>query len=129
MSNEQYLQVSYFVVLLLCVAAAIVVILFLRRPFEGIIARLSRKNFAEILRKLFWVGILFPALAGFFSVSFYGCSKTTYADVISKLPYLVEINQEQLAASLSQIVYAIFIWSVIILLLLWILARDKPNPS
>ncbi|MBW1642925.1 MAG: hypothetical protein JRJ76_08810, partial [Deltaproteobacteria bacterium] len=64
---------------------------------------------------LFFIGIIFPAMAGFFSVSFRSCSKQTYAKIIAERSYLIAKNQEQLSTSLTYIVIALFFWGVIVL--------------
>ena len=114
MTNEQYLVFSYFIVGLLSFGFAVATYLWLRHSFIGVTQAVHGK-LSLILRKLFFIGIILPALVGFFSVSFRSCSKETYAQIIADRSYLVAKNQEQLSTSLSYIVIALLLWGLIIL--------------
>ncbi len=114
MTNEQYLLVSYFTVGLLSLGFALAVYLWLRRSFIAVTQAVGGK-LSIILRRLFFIGIIFPALVGFFSVSFRSCLKTTYPQIIADRSYLVAKNQEQFSTSLSHIVVALLLWGLIIL--------------
>jgi hypothetical protein len=114
MTNEQYLVVSYFTVGLLSFAFALATYLLLRHSFIGV-TQAVRGKLSIILRRLFFIGIILPALVGFFSVSFRSCSKETYVQIIADRSYLVVKNQEQLSTSLSYIVIALLLWGLIIL--------------
>ena len=114
MTNEQYLVVSYFTVGLLSFAFALATYLLLRHSFIGV-TQAVRGKLSIILRRLFFIGIILPALVGFFSVSFRSCSKETYVQIIADRSYLVAKNQEQLSTSLSHIVIALLLWGLIIL--------------
>ncbi|OGX16200.1 MAG: hypothetical protein A2166_06750 [Omnitrophica WOR_2 bacterium RBG_13_41_10] len=74
----------------------------------------SKKNFSRVLGKLFFVGIVLPALVGFFSVTYKSCSKDVYEEVIADRSYLIERNREQVATSLQHIIGAVIVWSVIV---------------
>ena len=114
MTNEQYLVVSYFTVGFLSFAFSLTTYLLLRRSFIAI-TKVVRRRLSIFLRRLFFIGILFPALFGFLSVSFRSCSKNTYIQIIADRSYLVTKNQEQLSASLSYIAIALLLWGIIIL--------------
>ena len=114
MTNEQYLVVSYFTVGLLSLGFALATYLLLRHSFIAITQAVGGK-LSIILRRLFFIGIILPALFGFFSVSFRSCSKETYVQIIADRSYLVVKNQEQLSTSLSHIVVALLLWGLIIL--------------
>jgi len=114
MTNEQYLVVSYFTVGLLSLGFALATYLWFRQSFIAVTQAVGGK-LSIILRRLFFIGIIFPALVGFFSVSFRSCSKTTYGQIIADRSYLVAKNQEQLSTSLSHIVIALLLWGLIIL--------------
>lgn len=114
MTNEQYLVVSYFTVGLLSFAFALATYLLLRHSFIGV-TQAVRGKLSIILRRLFFIGIILPALVGFFSVSFRSCSKETYVQIIADRSYLVAKNLEQLSTSLSYIVIALLLWGLIIL--------------
>jgi len=125
MINETYLSVSYFTVFLLCFGLGTLVFLLLRRPFKETIDHLRQNKFSNILKKMFFIGIVLPALLGFLSVSFYSCSRQTFKDITSDLSYLISKNQEQLSASMSYIVLGIFVWCLIVFCVLWISSREK----
>jgi hypothetical protein len=114
MTNEQYLVVSYFTAGLLSFAFAFATYLLLRHSFIAV-TQAVRGKLSIILRRLFFIGIILPALGGFFSVSFRSCSKETYVRIIADRSYLVAKNQEQLSTSLSYIVIALLLWGLIIL--------------
>ena len=69
MANEQFLIVSYIVIGLLSLGFAMLTVVWLRGSFNDLMKAVS-ENLSGILKKLFVAGILFPAMAGFFSVSF-----------------------------------------------------------
>jgi len=62
------------------------------------------------------MGLLLPALAGFFSVSLRSCSNAfdTYDEIISDKSYMIHKNQEQLGASMFYISRALLIWGLIV---------------
>ena len=112
MSNEQYLIISYFFMGVICCVLPVIAYLFLRGSFTNIVSLLPGKHLSNILRKLFFIGILLPALLGFFSVSFKSCSVKTYEEVLEKRSYLVQKNKEQLSSSINHTVYALIFWSI-----------------
>lgn len=114
MTNEQYLVVSYFTTGLLSFAFALATYLLLRRSFIAV-TQTVRGKLSNILRRLFFIVIILPALAGFFSVSFRSCSRDTYVKIIAERSYLVAKNQQQLSTSLSCIVITLLLWGLIIL--------------
>jgi hypothetical protein len=114
MANEQFLIVSYIIIGLLSLGLAILTYILLRDSFTEIMKAVPEK-FSIILKRLLFIGIIFPAMAGFFSVSFRSCSKQTYAKIIAERSYLIAKNQEQLSTSLTYIVIALFLWGIIVL--------------
>jgi heme/copper-type cytochrome/quinol oxidase subunit 1 len=111
-SNEHYLIVSYFVVALACLVLSIVVYLLLWRSFSALTTKAPGGRFGHVLRKLFLIGIVLPAMAGFFSVSFHSCEG--YESIVGNRSYLVAKNQEQLRVSLSYVVIALLVWGALI---------------
>lgn len=124
MTNEQYLIVSYIAVGLISFGMGVAVYLWLRNSFTGVTDNLQVNHFSLILRRLFPIGIILPALAGFFSVSFRSCSKGTYQKIITDRAYLIEKNQEQLSATLDNISIALLVWCFLLLVAL-LITRQK----
>src|SRR5579863_7487783 len=104
MTNEHYLVVSSFVCAILSVSLASLVYLFLRRPFAGTAEAVAKRHLGAILKKLFPLGLYLPALAGFASVSYGSCQRTTYEAIIQSRSYLVQKNQEQVSVILLSLV-------------------------
>jgi hypothetical protein len=114
MTNEHYLVVSYF-----CVAATAVVVGFaaycwLRAPLHEVAAALPWKALRALLLRLFPAGIVLPALLGFVSVSYRGCNRQEYEKIVADRSYLVSKGQEQISASLTHVVWAVFAWCALI---------------
>jgi hypothetical protein len=118
MTNERYLIVSYFVGAAFSAGLGAAVYLFLRRPFAEVAAAVAGKRLSLLLKRLFPWGLLFPALLGFVSVSYEGCQRTTYEEVVQNRNYLVEKNQEQISSTLLHILFAVVFWDVLVLLVL-----------
>src|SRR5258708_10353196 len=117
MTNERYLIVSYFFCAALSVALVILVYLFLRRPFGDIADATSRNHVRSILKKLFPIGLLFPAVLGFVSVSYQSCGRRTYEKIVESRRYLVEKNQEQISSIFLSLLVAVFLLDVVCLFL------------
>lgn len=126
MTNERYLITSYFVGAALSVGLGTMVYLFLRRPFGGVADAVSGKRFSSLLKRLLPCGLLFPALLGFVSVSYHGCNRGTYEEIVQNRNYLVQKNQEQISSVLLYILVAVVFWNVIVVLILKY-ARDGRN--
>jgi hypothetical protein len=118
MTNEQYLIASYFVSAALSAGLGTLVYLFLRRPFRGVADAASGKRLPSMLKRLLPCGLVFPALLGFVSVSYRGCNRTTYEEIVQNRKYLVEKNQEQISTALLSTLVAVLFWDVIVLLIL-----------
>ena len=118
MTNERYLIASYFAGAALSAGLGSMVYLFLRRPFAGVADAASGKRLSSMLKRLLPWGLLFPALLGFVSVSYQGCGRTSYEEIVQNRSYLVEKNQEQISSVLLYILVAVVFWDVIVLLIL-----------
>src|SRR5437879_12810546 len=116
MTNDAYLVVSYFICGALSIALGTLVYLFLRRPFT-VVADAAPRKLRSILKRLFPIGLLFPAFLGFVSVSYQSCNRQTYAKIVENRSYLVEKNQEQISSTLLSILVAVLVWYAVILLL------------
>ena|SRR5437764_4312044 len=117
MTNDTYLVVSYVICAALSIALGCLVYFFLRRPFAVLADAAPGKYLRVILKSLFPVGLVFPALLGFTSVSYQSCSRQTYGKIVENRSYLVEKNQEQISSTLLSISAAVLVWDAAILLL------------
>ena len=125
MTNDKYLILSYVICAALSIILGTLVYLFLRRPFAGIVDASPNKHLRSILKRLFPIGLLFPALLGFVSVSYQSCDRQTYAKIVESRSYLVQKNQEQISSTLLSIVVAVVVWDVVILLLTKLAQRES----
>jgi hypothetical protein len=123
MTNEEYLVVSYFCVAAISVVIGVAAYLWLRTPFYQTASALPWKGLRELLSRLFPVGIVLPAVLGFVSVSYRGCNKQEYEKIIADRAYLVSKNQDQVSASLTHVIWAVFAWCALVVLLLAIKRR------
>ena len=114
MSNEQYLIVSYFVVALLCCGLGLMAYGWLRRPFDEVMEQIVASHLARPLRRVFPFGVVFPALAGFLSVSYQQCGKPPYEQIIVNRAYLVAKNQEQLSAGMDSVAWAVLVSAILV---------------
>lgn len=110
MNNEQYLIVSYFAVGAVAMVIGLTVYACLRRPLAGITLAFRNQPLGLILRRLFPVGLVMPALAGFLSVKYESCGRR-YAGVLSR-DYLIDKNQEQMAAAFVFVAAALIAWEL-----------------
>jgi hypothetical protein len=122
MNNEQFLIFSYFLVGTLVLAIGLAVYAYLHRSFAGIT---RDTHLGLILKRLFPLGVVLPALAGFLSVDYYGCHRN-YAKIIADRSYLVEKNQEQISTACLFLMVALLVWGVIVLISL---ATRPQNPT
>jgi hypothetical protein len=126
MSNEQYLVTSYFAVAALSVLFALVTFRCLGRSFTSLIEAAPWRGFSTLLPRVFPAGLLLPSLAGFFSVTYFGCDRSTYEKVISDRAYLVQANQRQISMSLWDLAIAVLLWAFIAVGVITIIRRgDK----
>lgn len=123
MTNEQYLLVSYFDIGFLSLGLGLATYLWLRLSFTGVTRDVPGRRLPQILRKLFSIGIVLPALAGFFSISFRSCTHETYDQIIADRAYLVAKNRMQVSTSLFHIVLALLAWGFIVFGVLLIIKR------
>lgn len=115
MNNEQYLILSYFVVGAMSILLAVTTYTLLRHSFNSLSKSVPGGRLGIILRKIFLLGVVFPALAGFFSVTYRSCDKTTYTEIIADRSYLVAKNQEQLETALLYICISLLVWGLLVI--------------
>jgi hypothetical protein len=129
MTNERYLIVSYFFCAALSVALGTLVYLFLRRPFAHIADATSRNHVRSMLKRLFPIGLLFPAVLGFVSVSYQSCGRRTYEKIVESRRYLVEKNQEQISSIFLSILVAVLLWNVVALFVVKYVQGGNKKPT
>jgi hypothetical protein len=125
MTNDTYLVVSYVICAALSIVLGTLVYLFLRGPFAVVADAAPRKHLRTILKRLFPIGLLFPVLLGFVSVSYQSCDRQTYAKIVESRSYIAQKNQEQISSTLLSIVMAVLVWDVVILLLTKLAQRES----
>src|SRR5437870_7032339 len=100
MTNDSYLVVSYVVCAVFSMVLGTLVYLSLRRPFADVADAAPRKHVRSILKRLLPVGLLFPALLGFVSVSYQSCNRHMYANIVDSHDYLRPKNPEHIPSDL-----------------------------
>lgn len=105
------------------------VVLWLRPAFMRVTDTLPWGHLRGILRRLFSAGIILPAFAGFLSVNFYSCEKSTYEKIIADRAYLVAKNHQQVSAALDNVVLAVLGWDFVVLGALFIARRRSLNST
>lgn len=123
MSNEQYLVTSYFAVAALSVLTALVTFRCLGGSFTTLIEAAPWREFSALLRRVFPAGLVLPSLAGFFSVTYFSCQRSTYKEIVSDRAYLVRVNQQQISMSLWDLAIAVLLWTILVVAVLIILRR------
>jgi len=113
-TNAQYLVASYFAATAAGAGLALTTYALLRRSFAGLCRALQRGGLGVLLRRLFPLGLVLPALAGLFAVSFRSCQKETYEKIVADRAYLVAKHQEQLAAVFSYLCLALLVWGLLV---------------
>ena len=125
MGNEEFLIASYFLAGVICLCLGLTAYFALRRSFDQIVGKLQRKQWRGIIKKAFPLSTVLLALAGFLSVSYYGCEGRVYKDVVANRTYLITVNERQISAALSSIVVGVFVWAVLILINLLAIRREQ----
>src|SRR5437016_8502108 len=92
------------------------VYLLLRRPFADVADAAPWKHVRSILKRLLLIGLVFPALLGFVSVSYQSCNRQTYAKIVESRDYLTAKNREQISSTFLSIVVAVLVGDAVILL-------------
>jgi Trk-type K+ transport system membrane component len=115
MNNEQFLIASYFTVGALVVAIGLTAHAYLRRPLAGTTRTFRNRHLGPVLRRLFPVGLVLPALAGFLSVDYHACHRG-YASIITDRPYMIAENQDQISTACLFLLVALLVWGIIVLI-------------
>lgn len=114
MTNEQYLIASYFLFGSLCVGLAVITYFILRRSFVETSDSLPGERLRAILKRIFPVGLLLPAILAFTSVSYETCDVDTYERAIQNRDYLIQRNQQQLSRTLLFLLIAVLFWDLVV---------------
>jgi hypothetical protein len=128
MDNKTYLNISYFVVIVICLGAAWVAYLWLRRPVEGIANALPRQNLGSFIKRAFPLSILLFVLSACLSVSYPGgCNPTPYDKIVADRAYIISKNEEQISASLHAVAIGALLWTGIIAFSLFTVQPGSPR--
>lgn len=95
MTNDQYLQVSYFIAAAAGVVAAVATGLLLARPHREATEDPALARLGKLLRRFFPTWLILAVLLGFLSVSYLDCNHHSYSDVVAHREYLVDKTEEQ----------------------------------
>ena len=126
MDNKTYLNISYFVVILICLGVAWVAYLRLRRPVEGIANALPRQNLGSFIKRAFPLSILLFVLSACLSVSYPGgCNPKPYDKIVADRAYIISKNEEQISASLHAVAIGALLWTGIIAFGLFTIQRGS----
>lgn len=123
MTNEQYLQVSYFASAAAGVGLAVVTSLILARPHRAATAGAVLRKLGSILRRALPTWLVLTVLLSFMSVSYFDCGHSDYAAIVGDRPHLVERTQEQLSRMLLCLAIAVAAYGFVLMLFLWGRAR------
>jgi hypothetical protein len=115
MTNDRYLIVSYIVVAAISLVCGLVVFVSLKRTFEDSLKYFAGRKLGSLLKRLFPVGIIVPALLGFVSVAYEDCEIRTYEGVVRDRGYLIQKNHEQLSSVCLMLLIAVIFWDVLII--------------
>src|SRR5258708_39117984 len=127
MTNDGYLVLSYFVAAGVSIGMGILAYASLYSPFRRVASAIPWVTLGRLLVRTFRPGMLFPALMGFFAVSYASCNVTTYEKIVADRSYLVCITRQQLSSSLSYLTAAIFVWGFVVAFVL-VLSRRSQKP-
>jgi purine-cytosine permease-like protein len=100
-TNEQYLQVSYFLAATAGVVAAVVTGLLLARAHREATEAPALARLGKLLRRVFPTWLILAVLLGFLSVSYFDCDHHSYSAVVANREYLVNKTEEQ-ASSMAR---------------------------
>ena len=129
MTNDHYLILSYFVCATLSVVLGTLAYLFFRHPFAALATATSQNRLRSALKRLFPLGLVFPAVLGFVSVSYISCNRTSYEEIVQSRAYLFSKNQEQISSILLSIVTAVLVWDVVIIFVLKYVQNRARRPA
>ena len=123
MGNEEFLIVCYIAAAAISICLGFAAWIWLRSPLGKILDRLSRKGWVTVLKRSYPATAILAAFAGFLSVSYYGCPRESYENMISDRAHIITVSGQQVSESLYSIILAVFFWAVVILVSLVVVQR------
>jgi hypothetical protein len=108
MANEVFLELSYFVVLLVSVLLGAATWCLLRGSLGRLLASGHVSRHAGSARRVVRLALLLGPLLGFTTVRYFSCSVTTYSEVIASRDYLVSVSLQQLGAATGYTIATVF---------------------
>ena len=125
MNNEEYLICSYFTVGFASILLGTLAYVLLKNSLSQTLANLVDSGFARSVNRFFVYGVIFPAFAGFASVSYESCTVDTYEKVIKNKTYLMDKNVEQLHNIFLYLIISLLIWATIVAICLAVCEHRK----
>jgi hypothetical protein len=125
MTNERFLIVAYFLCLAFAAALGMMVYLILRRSFGALVESGSAKRLPLLLKRLFPCGLLLPVLLGFFTVSYQGCSRRTYEEIVQDHWYVEQKSKEQISSAMQYVALAILFWDAVLVVTVRLSRKDE----
>ena len=111
MSNSFFHVLTFWGTAFVCCGLAIIAFSLLQKKMAASIEHLKGSGYFRVLRvSLIWL-LLLAAFSGFFSVSFRGCDKRSYAEIVADRSALIVKNQQQVSVSAARIEYLLGVFA------------------
>lgn len=127
MTNESYLNVSYFAAVILGLFLAVMTWFILYRPHKEATTAAKIEKLGSLVRRVFPSWLILAVLLAFISVSYFDCDHTNYEQIVADRDHLVDKTQEQVYTMLVCLAVALFSYCFVLVLFLW--ARAKTYAS
>jgi tellurite resistance protein TehA-like permease len=123
MTNESYLNVSYFAAVILGLILAVMTWFILYRPHKEATTAAKIEKLGSLLRRVFPSWLILAVLLAFISVSYFDCDHTDYEQIVADRDHLVGKTQEQVYTMLISLAVALFSYCFVLVLFLWVRAK------
>jgi len=125
MSDNLFHITTYFATMVLSSAMGFIAYFLLYPKFKNVIKAIDKFKPFKILRSIMLWLLLIASLSGFFSISFRGCDKRTYNEIIENRQTLVDKNRKQLKVSIDRITYLLIIYAAFVAVGIICITRKK----
>jgi len=123
-TNEEYLQASYFAAIAIGILVAVASAAWLARGHWEATDCPGAAGLGKVVRRAFPAWLILAVLMGFTSVTYFDCGHGTYDKIVADRAYLVTKTQEQAAAMARYLAAAIMGYGLAMVLFLWARARQ-----